>query len=99
MAGTPSSASVTVTTPGTAVALGDSSDALQVFIQALSTNAGLVVVGDSNVKAAAVGRRGISLTAGQVLPVPIMDTRLSKWFVDALNAADGVSIVYLLEGK
>lgn len=64
-----------------------------VLVQALSANTGVIVVGDSQVVAAAATRRGVALTAGQSVTVDVDD--LSDVWIDATVAGEGVT--YLAE--
>lgn len=88
-----------VATAGTAVQLADSStqpaiEPLTVVIQALGTNTGVVVVGDSLVVAApgtqaSPTQRGIRLAANDALTLDIIDIR--QVWIDAVTSGDGVS--------
>ncbi len=89
----------TVATPGTPVQLVDAAtpaavEAATVAIQALATNTGNVVVGDSHVVAGpgtqgAPTQRGIRLTAGTGITIDLID--ITQVWVDAVTAGDGVS--------
>lgn len=87
-----------VATAGTAVQLTDVAESatgpITVMVQALGTNTGGVVVGDSNVVAAAgtqssPTQRGILLAANDIVSFDVGD--ISAIWVDALNNNDGVS--------
>ena len=93
------SGSKVVATAGTRVQLADATlvpavGAATVAIQALSTNTGVVTVGDSLV-VAAVGtqgtptQRGIRLSAGQILTVDCND--IGSLWLDCATNGDGVS--------
>ncbi|HYI80008.1 MAG TPA: hypothetical protein VEW67_04035 [Thermoleophilaceae bacterium] len=79
---------VDVATPGTAVALSSSSAGGHVEIQAKAENSGDVYVGGETI---AVGR-GLTLAAGDRAELPGVDD-LGNVFVDAENAAEGVTFV------
>jgi hypothetical protein len=93
-------APVKVTTAGTAVALSGSTLLVRkVTIQALPTNLGAVVVGDSSVKAA-IGTQASPTRRGVALNNPGIDSysfdynNLATVYIDALNSGDGVAITY-----
>jgi hypothetical protein len=99
---TTSLAPVQVTTPGTAVRLSATSlKVRKIIIQALPTNLGVVVVGDSSVKAAvgtqaAPTRRGFTLNNPGIDWISFELNDLTNIFIDALNANDGVTGIYQL---
>lgn len=87
-----------VTTAGTRVALASTAACRAVAITALDTNLGIVVVGGTDVVAAAgtqatPTRKGIPLRPLDTIVVPIKDPSLIN--IDSLNSADGVSFVVL----
>lgn len=87
-----------VATAATAVALASTAACRAVAVTALDTNLGIVVVGGSDVVAAAgtqasPTRKGIPLRPLDTITIPIKDPSLI--FVDALNNNDGVSFVVL----
>lgn len=82
-----------VASAGTREALG-SAVTKEVTIQALEPNTGHVVVGGASVVAATATREGIVLTATGP-PVTLEVDNLSKVYVDARTAAQGVSFTYL----
>ena len=75
----------TVTTAGTRVQLSDVT-CKRVFIQALESNTGTIVVGGSTVVAALVGRRGFALfpTQGEFFQI----SNLNLLFVDSTQSGD-----------
>lgn len=78
----------TVSTPGTAVAIvSTNTPVVAVVVQALAGNTGLVYIGDSSVDST----NGMELQAGQATGIAIDD--LSKVYVDADDADDGVSFI------
>lgn len=78
----------TVTTAGTAVALGESTTLTSgVRIKANSDNTGVIYVGASDVDSTT----GFVLAAGEELFVEIAD--LADVFIDAGTSADGVSYI------
>lgn len=87
-----------VTSAGTAVALAASAACRSVCVTALSTNAGVVVVGSSAVVAAlgttgAAGtRRGTPLSAGESVTYRVAD--LADVWIDSTVSAEGVSYSY-----
>ena len=87
-----------VTTAGTEVRLNATSLLVRyVHIEALETNLGDVVIGDSNVVAAAGTQgtptmRGKRLSPGDVWAFAFND--LTNLWVDARNNGDGVSVTY-----
>ena len=84
----------TVTTAGTRVVLATSTVCRLVMCQALESNTNLVVVGGSDVVAAAgSSRRGMVLYTNDVLVIPI--DNLSKIYVDSLVNGEGVRYTYL----
>lgn len=80
--------SVTVTTPGTAVALASSGNAVSaVSLRARADNAGAVYVGDSAVDSS----NGYRLEPGDELNLSFRETiDLRRFFVDAESASDGL---------
>ncbi len=91
-----------VETAGTRVQLktsGASFTGRSVIIQALSTNEGEIVVGDSTVVAkagthASPERIGIALVANATLAIDVNDA--AQCYIDATKSGDGVSYVALL---
>jgi hypothetical protein len=80
---------VTVSVPGTAVALGTSAACAWVTVTALPTNQGLIHVGASGVLATAGAETGVPLAARESVTVPTQNVDLV--FVDAVVAAEGAS--------
>lgn len=93
-------ANVTISTAGTAVALAASrTSASWVNIQALSTNAGAVYVGDSAVSNSSGTQWGVRLTAGSSFLFPVMASTsydLKVIFANADTNADKVAVTYCL---
>lgn len=95
-----------VVTPGTPFALKtkpttttsqDSTACHRIMITALPSNVGVVMVGGSDVLATSGSEKGIALanmTKEQNFPIEIKIEDLSKVFIDAVNAGDGVSFAY-----
>lgn len=74
-------------------------EARSVMVQALSTNTGTIVVGDTNVVAAAgthatPTRRGVALAANDTVTFDVIDA--SALWLDATVSADGVTVVAVL---
>lgn len=84
----------TVSSAGTAEALGASTTIRRLIVSALLTNEDVVVIGGSTVVAAAGTRRGIALLPGQSFDMSIDD--INKVYVDSINSDEGVSFVYLV---
>lgn len=89
--------SVTVTSAGTAVALGADQSVFAITITALESNSGTVVVGGDTVVAALATRRGRPLTPGETMTIS-GDPQVAKaWltpagvYVDAVTSGDGVT--------
>lgn len=82
----------TVTTPGTAVALAASTACRRVVVTALPDNTELVVAGGSGVVAAVATRTGRPLAPGACTVFEI--DNVSKVFVDAVTAGEGVCFSY-----
>jgi len=80
--------SITVATPGTAVAVATSGNAISaVSFRARTDNTGAVYVGDSGVTSS----NGYRLEPGDELNLTFRETiDLRRFFVDADNANDGV---------
>lgn len=85
----------TVATAGTRVVLGASVSMESVAVQALSTNTGTVVVGGSDVVAAAGTRKGIALAANDVVSVDTDD--LGEIWVDSTVNGEGVNYLVSTE--
>lgn len=79
-------------TPATAVVFGAAQPCRRIVATALPTNTDVVAVGASTVLAALGSRRGITLAPGQSVEVPIDD--VSKLYLDAVVAGEGVTFVY-----
>ena len=80
-----------VTTAGTQVALvASSTPASRVLIQAKSTNAGLIFIGNSNVPNNHNG--GIALSAGSFIQLDLLN--LNIIYVNSANNGDGVTYIY-----
>lgn len=83
----------TVATAGTAVQLTATKTAMRlIHIHAYTGNSGNIVVGDSNVKAAAGSERGIILVPGASIWLRLRE--LSDIYIDAVTSNDGVSYTY-----
>lgn len=82
----------TVTTPGTAEALGASTVCRWVSCTAFSTNTDRVHVGASTVLAASGSQRGMGLAPGQSVSFPAAN--LAAVFIDARVAGEGVAFAY-----
>lgn len=79
----------------TRVQLGASVGPLDsVAVQALEGNTGAVVVGGNTVVAALETRRGIALSAGQVVTLATDD--LSDVWLDAMVSGEGVTYTYVI---
>ena len=80
--------SITVATPGTAVAVATSGNAITaVNFRARAGNTGAVYVGDSGVSSS----NGYRLEPGDELSLSFRETiDLRRFFVDAANANDGI---------
>lgn len=88
-AGTLTNGRRTVTTPGTAVALGSAATCAWVSVSALPSNTGRVAVGGTGVLATPGSETGLMLAPGSSLTIPV-DDRASV-FVDAVIPGEGVS--------
>ncbi len=84
---TPASGQKTVTTAGTAVAVGGDIDAKEVIIMADPDNGGNVYIGDS-----AVDSTGAKLPPGGILPAG--NVNLSEIYIDADIDGEGISYYY-----
>ena len=82
----------TIVTAGTAVQLESDTSCVRVFVQALETNSGVVVVGDSNVDAAEGSRRGLALYAGQGDWFNV--SNLNLLYIDSTQSGDKVHYYY-----
>lgn len=83
-----------VTTAGVAVPLAaNRTGSYSVTVMANLTNTDYVCVGDSTVVAAVSGRRGIPLSAGMSITLPIED--ISKLWLDSVVNGEGVTFIYL----
>ena len=84
-----------VAVPGTAVQLSATSVKCQkVVVSALSTNTNLVTIGSSTTLATAGSERGKILYAGDSETFYV--DNLTKLYVDALTAGNGIVFVYYL---
>lgn len=85
----------TVTTAGTAVTLVASTTACSLIdITALSTNTGIICVGNSAVVAASGTRKGVALAPGDTYSLAIDD--VVKIYIDSTVNGEGVSFNYSL---
>ena len=91
VAGTLTNGRKTVTTPGTAVALSASAACAWVSVTALPSNGDVVAVGGSGVLATVGSETGLLLGPGASVTVPT--NNVSKVFVDAVVAGNGVSFL------
>lgn len=82
----------TVTTPGTAEAIGSTTSVKRVHVASLTTNTSYVYVGGSDAKATAGSQNGIPLIGGGSWTFEIDD--IADVFIDALVAGEGVSFTY-----
>ena len=82
----------TVTSNGTAVALGSATTIKRITVQALETNTDAVAVGASTVVAASGSERGAILLPFQ--NVDIFHNDLAKIYVDSRVNGEGVSFIY-----
>jgi hypothetical protein len=81
-----------VTTAGTRVQLSTSNARVgAVAIQAETDNTGVIVVGGSTVVASQATRRGIALSAGEVVSLDV--DQLSDIYLDSTVNGDGVNYV------
>jgi hypothetical protein len=78
-------------TPGTAVQFngGTALGCRRVLVTALPGNTGVIAVGASTVKATVGVSRGVTLSPGQSIELPVAD--VSMLYMDAVYAADAVS--------
>lgn len=83
----------TVTTPGTAVALAASTTCTEIIATAETDNTDIIVIGGSTVVAALSTRRGNPLYPGDSMS--ITSDNLSKVYIDAIVAGEGVTFTYL----
>ena len=82
----------TVTSAGTRVQLSSTwAHCTEIAITALDTNTDNITVGDDQVVAAAVGRRGMGLGAGQT--EYLKNVNLTSIYIDSLVSGEGVSWV------
>lgn len=79
----------TVTTPGTAVQVASTTAIGSITVKALASNAGKIYVGTSSVSSS----NGFQLAAGDSVSLDINDP--SKVWLDADNAGEGVTYIYL----
>lgn len=79
----------TVGVPGTCEALSSSTPCVAILVKALSTNGGLVYVGDNTLSADQV-----ELSAKEAVTLGL--DNLNKVYVDAVNAGEGVCYAYLV---
>ena len=79
-------------TAGSAEAIASSTACKTVFITALLSNTGVVVVGGSTVVAAVLTRRGIPLQAGD--SIVIKTDNLADIYIDSMTTGEGVSFTY-----
>lgn len=86
----------TVTTPGTPVALGGQQRVEKLIIVAETNNTNPVVVGGEGVIAAIGTREGVPLdpSSGESR-IELCNTDLSRVFIDAVTATEGVTFTYL----
>jgi len=82
----------TVTSAGTAVALGSATTIKKITIQALGANTNFVAVGASTVVAASGTERGILL--GPYQSVVFTNDDLADIFVDSVVSGEGVTFQY-----
>lgn len=83
----------TVATAGTAVKLSATSQPVKrAVVCALSTNTGVVVVGDSNVLALLASRNSPYLNAGDTLELGAVD--LISVYIDSTVNGEGVTVYY-----
>lgn len=73
--------------------VSDDISCTKIIITALSSDTGVVCVGDKYVVAATATRQGIPLTAGQSITLPI--NSVNKVYIDSTANSDGVSFIYL----
>jgi len=83
----------TVTTAGTAVALAASAAIRGVFVTAETDNTNIVTVGGSTVVGALATRRGIPLSAGDTIFIPVDD--VAKVYIDCITNGEGVTFLTL----
>lgn len=83
---------LTIDTAGTAQQLASDQECKRVHIRALSTNTGMIAIGDSNVSAS--DEQGVLLFATQTLTLDVGNLNLI--YIDASVSGEGVS--YLYEG-
>lgn len=82
-----------VTTAGTPVQLTSTvTPIVWVIITAAPANGGKITVGDSSVVATADAERGVTLSAGDSVMLPIID--LSLVYLDTTNSGDEVGYLY-----
>lgn len=82
------SGKTTVTTAGTRVVLGSSTTIKSVAIKALSTNTGIIYVGNVTVAAS----NGFQLKANEAVSLDI--TNLATVYIDSSINAEGVTYIY-----
>ena len=82
----------TVTSGGTAEALGSSTRIYRLTVQAETDNTNNVAVGDSSVVAAAGSERGAILSAGSSVDIYAAD--LADVYVDSVTDGEGVTFIY-----
>lgn len=79
----------TVTTAGTRVPLAASTASTSITIRALSTNTGLIYVGNSSVSSS----NGFQLSARETVSMDL--DNLAKVFIDSSVNGEGVTYIYL----
>lgn len=82
-----------VAASATAERLATATKCTSVCITAETDNAGIVVVGGSAVVAALATRRGIPLSAGDSVTIPVVD--LDQIWLDVTVAGEGVTFIYV----
>lgn len=80
---------VTVTTPGTQVVLGASTGLKSLTVKALSTNTGIIYIGDSGVSSS----NGFELLAGDSISMDMSDT--TAVYIDSTVASEGVTYFFV----
>ena len=82
-----------VAASGTAVQISTVTGSGVFLLQALHTNVGNIMIGNSAVLIASGSENGMELEPGQSLTLPVRDP--SVWYMDADTANDGVSFLIL----